>query len=279
MHYECFLPALLTTQSGSCSTRGLFFLPCDLGPRRGSCDVRYTWSNSYIWTAVVDPSEEWSSQLIFQFKQLERRSLKKSRLQRDSYPWPLRYRCDVLPTELWSHTLGARSIYWVHISREEWNDVKYIWNNSYIWTAVVDPSEEWSSQLIFQFKQLLEIEYELFIECSRFEWPAVTAHWYLHMSRHSARWSRLRRMSFAFVRSKIPQWRQHCLLESVFRIIFQSALRSGITVASEAYPRRGYCWLKTFPNTSQDDLIIVSCWNTVCLAIFVGPYVDLSKEK
>ena len=81
-------------------------------------------------------SEEWSSQLIFQFKQLERRSLKKSRLQRDSNPWPPRYRCDTLPTELWSHTLGARSIYWVHISREEWNDVNYIWNNSYIWTAV-----------------------------------------------------------------------------------------------------------------------------------------------
>ncbi len=31
-------------------------------------------------------SEEWSSQLIFQFKQLERRSLKKSGLQRDSNP-------------------------------------------------------------------------------------------------------------------------------------------------------------------------------------------------
>ena len=26
-------------------------------------------------------------------------------------------------------------LYWVHISHEEWNDVKYIWNNSYIWTA------------------------------------------------------------------------------------------------------------------------------------------------
>ena len=25
-------------------------------------------------------------------------------------------------------------------------DVKYIWNNSYIWTAVVDQSEEQSSQ-------------------------------------------------------------------------------------------------------------------------------------
>ena len=42
--------------------------------------------------------------------------------------WPPRYRCDALPTELWSHTLGWRSINWV----QEWNDVKYIWNNSYV---------------------------------------------------------------------------------------------------------------------------------------------------
>ena len=79
---------------------------------------------------------------------------KKSRLQKDSNLWPPRYRCDALPTELWSHTLGARSIYWVHISCEEWNDVRYIWNNAWIWTAVVDQSEEWSSQYFFQFKQL-----------------------------------------------------------------------------------------------------------------------------
>ena len=57
------------------------------------------------------------STVYFQFKQLERRSLKKSVLQRDSNPWPPRYRCDALPTELWSHTLGARSIYWVHINK------------------------------------------------------------------------------------------------------------------------------------------------------------------
>ena len=42
---------------------------------------RCLWSEVYeiihIWTAVVDESEEWSSQWIFQFKQLERRSLKK----------------------------------------------------------------------------------------------------------------------------------------------------------------------------------------------------------
>ena len=51
---------------------------------------------------------------------------KKSGLQRDSNPWPPRCRYVALPTELWSHTLGARSIDWVHISREEWNDVKYM---------------------------------------------------------------------------------------------------------------------------------------------------------
>ena len=90
-------------------------------------------------------SEEWSSQLIFQFKQLERRSLRKSGLQRDSSPWPPRYRCDALPSELWSHTLGARSIYWVHIfpcSEMMWSLYEII----HICTAVGDESEEWSSQ-------------------------------------------------------------------------------------------------------------------------------------
>ena len=33
----------------------------------------------------------------------EREAWKKFRLQRDSNPWPLRYRCSALPTELWSH--------------------------------------------------------------------------------------------------------------------------------------------------------------------------------
>ena len=43
-------------------------------PVRNEMHIR---NNSYIWTAVIDESEEWSSQYIFQFKQLERRSLKK----------------------------------------------------------------------------------------------------------------------------------------------------------------------------------------------------------
>ena len=51
----------------------------------------------------------------FQFKQLEGRSLKISGLQQDLNSWPPRYQCDAWPTELWSHTLGARSICWVHV--------------------------------------------------------------------------------------------------------------------------------------------------------------------
>ena len=47
-----------------------------------------------------------------------------------------KYRCDAPPTELWSQTLGARSICFLHIFCEKWNDVKYIWNN-HMWTVVV----------------------------------------------------------------------------------------------------------------------------------------------
>ena len=79
----------------------------------------------HIWTAVLDESEKWSLPLIFQFKRLERRSLKKSGLQRDSKPWPPRYRSDALPTELWSQSIhfnlallemfGAVVDYWWHL--------------------------------------------------------------------------------------------------------------------------------------------------------------------
>ena len=108
---------------------------------------------TFISESYWSESEKWSSQLIFQFMESERRSLKKSGLQQDSHPWPPRYRCDALPTELWSHTLGARSIYWVHISHEEWNGVKYIWNNSYLNSGC---RWKWriSSQLVFQFNEL-----------------------------------------------------------------------------------------------------------------------------
>ena len=78
---------------------------------------------------------------IFQFKQVERRSLKKkSGLQRDSNPWPPRYRCDALPTELWSHTLGAKSIYWVHIfpcSEIMWSIYEIIHICRWKWSVII----------------------------------------------------------------------------------------------------------------------------------------------
>ena len=60
-------------------------------------------------------------------------SWKKSGLQRDSNPWPPRYWWDALPTELWSYTLGARSILLSSYLPVQWNDVKFIWNNSHLY--------------------------------------------------------------------------------------------------------------------------------------------------
>ena len=78
---------------------------------------------------------------------------KKFRLQRDSNPWPPRYRCDALPTELWSHTLGARSIVGSHFPVRGVKRCK-VYEIIHIWTADIDESEKWSSQWIFQFMQL-----------------------------------------------------------------------------------------------------------------------------
>ena len=35
--------------------------------------------------------------------------------QRDSNPWPLRCQCIALPTQLWRHSVGIRSICWAHL--------------------------------------------------------------------------------------------------------------------------------------------------------------------
>ena len=59
-----------------------------------------------------------------------------SGLQRVSNPYPPRYRCDARPTELWSDTLGTRSICWGRIfpcSAMMWNIYEI-----HICTAVAD---------------------------------------------------------------------------------------------------------------------------------------------
>ena len=57
----------------------------------------------YVDTFVCKWRHERSSRLIRNLSNCEREAWKKFRLQRDSNPWPLRYRCSALPTELWSH--------------------------------------------------------------------------------------------------------------------------------------------------------------------------------
>ena len=81
----------------------------------------------HIWTVVVDESKKWSSQLIFQFKQLDRRSLRKSGI-------PTR---DLHDTGAMLYQASYEATHWERgqfiefiSSREEWNDVKHKWNNS-----------------------------------------------------------------------------------------------------------------------------------------------------
>ena len=80
-------------------------------------DVKYISNNSYLYCSC---RWKWSVIIAVNFPIYKaiakKKPEKKSGLQRDSNPWPPWCRCDALPTELWSHTLGARSIYWVHIS-------------------------------------------------------------------------------------------------------------------------------------------------------------------
>ena len=68
-------------------------------PRNGEITwlMRRLYSDYDIWRY------ERSSRLIRNLSNCEREAWKKFRLQRDSNPWPLRYRCSALPTELWSH--------------------------------------------------------------------------------------------------------------------------------------------------------------------------------
>ena len=79
-------------------------------------------------------SEEWSSQLIFQFKQLERRSLKKKNQGFNGIRT-----CDLRDTGAMLYQLSYEATHWERgqlieftSSLEEWNDMKFISNNSYM---------------------------------------------------------------------------------------------------------------------------------------------------
>ena len=107
----------------------------------------------HIWTAVVDESEEWSSLLIFRFKQLERRSLKINRGLNGIRTRDLRDTGAMLYQLSYEATHWERGQFIEFISPVRSEMMWSIYEIIHIWTAVVDESEEWSSQLIIQFKQ------------------------------------------------------------------------------------------------------------------------------
>ena len=59
--------------------------------------AKQTTKNSWKWSVIIA--------LNFPIEANgKKKPVNKSGLQRDSNPWPPRYRCDASPTELWSHT-------------------------------------------------------------------------------------------------------------------------------------------------------------------------------
>ena len=67
--------------------------------------------SDWVCTAVMSKwRHERSSRLIRNLSNCEREAWKNFRLQRESNPWPLRYRCSALPTELWSHNRGTNPV-------------------------------------------------------------------------------------------------------------------------------------------------------------------------
>ena len=78
------------------------------------------------------PNEEWSSQLWSQFSQLRKEAWKKFRTSTGLGPVTSRYRCDALPTELWSHWRWEQVNFGFICSRERYEGEWCIWNKAYV---------------------------------------------------------------------------------------------------------------------------------------------------
>ena len=80
----------------------------------------------------IQSNEEWSSQLWSQFLQLRKEAWKKFRTSTGLEPVTSRYRCDALPTELWSHWRWEQVNFGFICSRERYVSEWCIWNKSYV---------------------------------------------------------------------------------------------------------------------------------------------------
>ena len=115
-------------------------------------EVKFTWNNSYLycgcrwkWTVIIAVN--------FQFKQLERRSLKKIRASTGFEPVTsaIPVRCSTN----WAMKpyIGSQVNLLSSYLPVQWNEVKFVWNNSYLYCGC-----RWKWRVIiavnFQFEQL-----------------------------------------------------------------------------------------------------------------------------
>ena len=115
--------------------------------------VKYIWNNSYLYCGM-----KWKWSMIiavnFQFKQLERRSLKK-KIRASTGFEPMTSAIPVRCSTNWAMKphIGSKVNLLSSFLPVQWNRVKYIWNNSYLYCGM-----KWKWSMIiavnFQFKQL-----------------------------------------------------------------------------------------------------------------------------
>ena len=94
--------------------------------------VNDAYEINHMWTADMKSNEEWSSQLWSQFLQLRKEAWKKFRTSTGLEPVTSRYRCDALPTELWSNWRWEQVNFGFICSRERYEGEWCIWNKSYV---------------------------------------------------------------------------------------------------------------------------------------------------
>ena len=124
-----------------------------------TCWAVYTQLPAFIFHSCLVRTHHWSSQLHTELKSsFKIKASINFRLERDSYLWPLRYRCSSLLIELSSHLGAGHVVSWLR-----WR-YKWIYKISYteLWRKIIDSTAahklRWSilsSFLSSQFKCMI----------------------------------------------------------------------------------------------------------------------------
>ena len=94
-----------------------------ISSRKEFNDVKYIWNDSYLncdgyrWKWRMIMAVNFRTEAIG----MKKPEKKKSGLQRNSSPWPVRYQCDALPTELWIFMVSSfHCLSWKIYCNDHW---------------------------------------------------------------------------------------------------------------------------------------------------------------